>query len=133
MSSPILSKPIKNRGNNKYYDWIKFGRKKYEGRLYYKIKPDEWDLYIGKTMYFYDQDFPNDKILVKITSLPIFSSFGEAFDHLGSDLIPDRSKREVINMYNKLFHYDDEELVDGITSKMILDNGVVAIGFSIIK
>lgn len=84
-------------------------------------------------MYFYDEDNINDVILVEITSLPIFKNFGEAFDILGSNLIPNRSKREVINMYNDLFHYKDEELVDGVTSKMINKEGVVAIGFKIIS
>ena len=36
-------------------------------------------------------------------------------------------------MYNDLFHYDDEILVDGVTSKMIKEEGVVAIGFKIIS
>lgn len=127
----FLSKPIKN--NPKYFDWIKDESKTYEGRLKYKCNKDEWDLYIGKKMYFYDQDNINDVILVEITSLPIFIDFAEAFDVLGSSLIPNRSRKEVINMYNDLFHYDDEILVDGVTSKMIKEEGVVAIGFKIIS
>lgn len=126
-----LSKPIKN--NPGYFDWIKDESKTYEGRLKYKRDETEWNLYIGKKMYFYDEDNHNDMILVEITSLPIFNDFGEAFDVLGYNLIPNRSKREVINMYNELFHYKDEVLHDGVTSKMINDEGVVAIGFKIIS
>ena len=131
MNISILSKPVRNSGWEKYYDWMKSGQKTYEGRLYSKI--EEWDLYVGKIMYFYDQDFPDNKILVKIRSLPIYCNFDEAFYDLGFRLIPNRTKREVINMYNELFHYNDEKLLDGVTSKMINDHGVVAIGFIIIE
>jgi len=131
MESKILAKPIRNRGNERYFDWIKSGLKTYEGRLCFKI--EEWNLFTGKIMKFYDEDYPQDYILVKIISLTTYDSFEHAFNHLGSKLIPNHSRIEVINMYNKLFHYDDEILIDGITSKMIMDNGVVAIGFIILK
>lgn len=86
-----------------------------------------------KEIHFYDEDNPADDIIVEVTSLPIFKDFGKAFDALGSNLIPNRSKKEVINMYNELFHYEDEVLYDGVTSKMINKEGVVAIGFKIIS
>lgn len=125
-----LSRPIKNKSDDCYFDWIKDGSKTYEGRL--KCKIEDWPLYIGKKIYFYDEDNPTDKILVEVTELPIFKDFGEAFDVLGSSLIPNRSKKEVINMYNQLFHYEDEIIYDGVTSKMITKEGVVAIGFKVI-
>jgi len=129
----ILAKPIKNKPDAPYFDWIKDGSKIYEGRLKYKCNKNEWNLYIGKKMYFYDEDYPMDILLVEITDLPIFTDFAEAFDVLESNLIPNRSRKEIINMYNDLFHYDDEILVDGVTSKMIIKEGVVAIGFKIIS
>jgi ASC-1-like (ASCH) protein len=129
----ILSKPIRNKPENCYFDWIKDGSKTYEGRLKCKCKKSEWNLYIGKKIHFYDEDNPADGLLVEVIELPIFKNFGEAFDVFGSNLIPDRSKREVINMYNELFHYEDEILYGGITSKMIDKEGVVAIGFKIIS
>lgn len=129
----ILSKPIKNNPDNCYFDWIKNGPKTYEGRLKYKCEKNEWDLYIGKEIHFYDEDNPTDGIIVEVTDLPTFKNFGEAFDLLGSRLIPNRSRREVVNMYNDLFHYKDEILYDDITSKMINKEGVVAIGFKIIS
>jgi len=133
MHKNILSKPIKNKSDQCYFDWIKIGHKEYEGRLKNKIDETEWNLYVGKRMYFYDEDYPEDMLLVEIIELPTFNDFAEAFDVLGSKLIPDRSRRNVINMYNDLFHYDDEELFDGVTSKMIRDIGVVAIKFKIIS
>jgi ASC-1-like (ASCH) protein len=129
----FLAKPIKNKPDAPYFDWIKDGSKTYEGRLKYKCKKTEWNLYIGKKMYFYDEDNMNDVILIEITSLPIFTDFAEAFDVLEFSLIPNKSRKEVINMYNDLFHYDDEILIDGVTSKMIIKEGVVAIGFKIIS
>jgi len=65
--------------------------------------------------------------------LLIFNNFGEAFDVLGFSLKPNRNKSEVINMYNQLFHYENEILYNGITSKMINKEGTVAIGFKIIS
>lgn len=133
MIEAILCKSIKNKPDNCYFDWIKDGSKTYEGRLKYKRDETEWNLYIGKKMYFYDEDNSDDMILIEITELLIFKNFEEAFDVLGSNLIPNRSKREIINMYNDLFHYEYEELYDGISSKMINDEEVVAIGFKIIS
>ena len=127
----ILSRPIKNRENNNYFGWIKNGSKTYEGRL--KSKIEDWDLYVGKRIHFYDEDDCTDEILVEVTELLVFDNFGKAFDALGSNLIPNRLKPEVINMYNELFHYDKEILYDGITSRMINNKGVVAIGFKILQ
>lgn len=127
----ILSKPIRNHPEEPYLDWIKSGVKTYEGRL--KCKIQEWTLYIGKKICFYDEDDTTDWVLVEVIDLPTFNNFGEAFDELGETLIPNRTKREVINMYNDLFHYKDEILYDGVTSKMINKKCVVAIGFKIIS
>jgi ASC-1-like (ASCH) protein len=126
----ILRKPIQNRVNTPYLDRIKYGDKQFEGRLLTKFK--EWKLMIGKQMIFYDQDHHDSWVLIKITSLLIFPDFGVAFDTLGSKLIPGKNKSEVITIYNDLFHYDIEKIIQGETSKMINDIGVVAIGFDIL-
>jgi ASC-1-like (ASCH) protein len=110
---------------------IKSKEKMYEGRLVTKI--DEWNLEGGSRIKFYDEDNVESWVLVEVTELLIFDSFGSAFAWLGSKLIPgETSKDEVIDLYNELFHYPDEELVKGKTSKMILDNGAMAIGFKIV-
>lgn len=131
MAEVILEKPIQNPKETPYLDWIKSGKKKFEGRLMMKIK--EWNLEIGKKIKFYDQDDKTSFVIVEVTGLPIFTSFETAFDALGETLIPERTREEVIEMYNNLFHYPDEILEPGKSSKMILDNGVVAIGFNLIK
>lgn len=129
MATPFISKSIQNPQNSPYLDWIKFEEKQFEGRL--KTKIEEWDLKIGRRIKFYDEANPDSWVLVTITSLPTFPDFGTAFDTLGSKLIPGRTRDEVISLYNSLFHYPDEVLEKGKPSKMIQDNGVVAIGFKI--
>ena len=131
MAEVILEKPIQNPKENPYLDWIKSGEKKYEGRLMTKIK--ESNLEIGKKIKFYDQDKKASFVIVEVTSLPTFTSFETAFCDLGESLIPKRTTEEVIKMYNDLFHYPDEILEPGKSSKMILDNGVVVIGFNLIE
>jgi ASC-1-like (ASCH) protein len=127
----LLEKSIKNKSEQPYLDWIKSGKKRYEGRLQTKIL--EWGLFIGKTIKFYDEDDHHSYVMCKIIDLQTFDNFGLAFDMLGSELIPERTRNEVVNMYNDIFHYDDEILNQNITSKMISDNGVVAIGLEIIE
>jgi hypothetical protein len=127
----IIEKPIQNPKESPYLDWIKSGIKKFEGRLKSKIR--EWNLEIRKEIKFYDQDNPNSFVIVRITSLKVFSDFGVAFDALGDDLIPGRTREEVIELYNRLNHYPNEVLITGIPSRMIQENGVVTIGFEIIS
>lgn len=110
-----LEKPIQSP----YLDWIKSGQKTFEGRL--KSKIDEWNLKIGMKIKFYDQDNKSLYVIVQVTSLLIFSDFGEAYDNLKDKLIPFKSRDEVIDLYNGLFD-----------SKMIKDIGVVCIGFKVV-
>lgn len=137
MQSTLCVKPIQNKSDAQYLRWIMEGIKKYEGRLKTKISETEWGLFIGKEIKFFDMDYPDRWVIIKVSELLIFSNFGEAFDALGEKLIPYRTKNEVIDMYNKLFHYPDESLdilsENHMSSKMIMDNGVVAIGLSIIS
>ena len=67
------------------------------------------------------------------TSLPVFPDFETAYASLGDRLIPNSNKRKVVNMYNTLFHYPNETLIDGVTSNLIRDTGVVAIGFRLLS
>ncbi len=122
-----LSKSIQNRGHDKYLDWIISGDKIYEGRLQSKIV--EWDLKIGDLIHLYNQDNNDNWVIIQVIELLKFDDFDKAFLSLGNKLIPNKTSNEVINMYNILFYYHDEVLEDSVTSKMIADNKVVAIGF----
>lgn len=126
----FIEKPIQNPKNSPYLDWIKSGKKKYEGRLKTKIK--EWNLEIGMKIKFYDQNDKSSFVITEVISLLIFNDFGEAFDNLKGELIPEKSKEEVISLYNELFHYDDEVIEPGVISKMIKDIGVICIGLKVI-
>jgi len=131
----MLTKSIQNR-NHKYYDWIVDGRKTAEGRLANKV--GLWRLHVGKLIVLHDEDHRERSATVRVTDLPVYADFGAAYDALGARLIPDDklfgapTRAEVINMYNELFHYDDEQLVSGVTSRMIADHGVVAICFEVV-
>lgn len=126
----MISKPIQNHPNAPYLDWIKSGIKKYEGRL--KSKIIEWNLSIGSHIKFYDQNNPSSWVEVIITSFPTFNDFGEAHDRLGNQLLP-VPRSDVVTLYNGLFHYPNEHAFSNeFASQMIIDNGVVAIGFDLI-
>lgn len=112
---------IQNPPDSPYLDQMKLGTKKYEGRLATKIK--EWDLFIGKEMKFVDGNNPNSWILIRVTELLQFNDFGEAFDALGSELIPNKTKTEVVELYANLFCKSESEI------RII---GVVAIGIEVI-
>ena len=121
---------LKKELQTQHLNTIKEGRKKYEGRLADKI--DEWNLYIGKLIKFFDPNEPESWVLVRVTDLLIFSDFGEAFDELGKDLIPNQTRNGVIKLYNKIYKYPDEKLIAGKSSKMIKDKRVVAIKLKVI-
>jgi hypothetical protein len=121
---------ILNTPESPCLDWLKNGKKKFEGRLMTKI--DEWKLFIGKEIKFYDRDNPNSYIICQITNMPCFDDFGIAFDSLGDKLIPSKTRYEVINFYNKIFHDEDEVLVDGVASQKIGRVGVVAIELNVL-
>ncbi len=126
-----IRKEIQNPVESPYLDWIKMGNKIYEGRL--KIKISKWCLSVGSRIQFYDKKNQDSYVLCEITSLKIFNDFGEAFDLLGEELIPNNTREQVIKLYNELFHYDDE-IIENIvdSSRMIIDNGVVAIGLKVL-
>lgn len=126
----LLAKSIQNHPDAPCLDWLKSEVKVYEGRLFTKIK--EWNLFVGKRMKFFDQDNAGSYIICEITGLLEFRDFATAFDTLGDKLVPGKTKSEVIDMYNKFFRHSTEILVPEITSKMILDAGVVAIGLKIL-
>lgn len=126
----MISKAIQNHPDAPYLDWIKSGIKKYEGRL--KSKIIEWDLSIGSHIKFYDQNNPESWVEVIVTSLSTFNDFGEAHDSLGNQLLP-VPRSDVVSLYNGLFHYSNVTTISNeFASQMIIDNGVVAIGFDLI-
>ena len=110
---------IQNPSNSPFLDWIKNKDKMYEGRL--KIKIKEWNLCIGKEIIFFDQLNPDSWAWVRVTSLHTFGDFGEAFDVLGSKLIPDRTRDQVVGLYDGLFG-----------EVAIKAHGVVVIGFELV-
>lgn len=111
---------ILNEPNYPWLDWIIAGKKTYEGRLAAKI--EEWQLEVGKVLTFGDGV---KTVKVEVTSLKRFDSFGDAYNDLGSLLVPiiDITPEEVKRIYSKF--YSDEAIKDA--------NDVVCIGFDIYK
>ncbi|HLX54937.1 MAG TPA: hypothetical protein VKR58_13410 [Aquella sp.] len=124
------SHSIQNPKKTPYLDWIKQGKKKYEGRL--SSKKEECKLFVSKQIKFHDQNKPDSYIICEITELLDFEDFGKAYDVLGDMLIPNSNKNEVIRMYNKIFDPNNyDKLNDGVTSDQI--KCVVAIGIKVIE
>lgn len=75
-----------------------------------------------------------ETVTVIITELLLFEVFGQAYDVLGDKLIPGSNRNEVITLYNNLFHYQGEDvtILNNNTSRMISEQGVVAIGIRVI-
>lgn len=126
MSDQYIEKELQDE----YLEQIKLGKKTYEGRL--KSKIQEWKLKIGSRIKFYDKHNINSWALVEVVSLQCYNDFGKAYDALGEELIPRKSKNEVIKLYNEIYHYLDEKIDDISESQMIINNGVVAIGVNVI-
>lgn len=128
----ILDISVQNPDSNPWLTWIYNGVKKYEGRLQNKIK--DWDLYIGKLVRFYDPKRPSYWVIVRITSLKLFDTFGAAFHELGQELVPGNwTCGQVVDLYNIFYPYDKKYKGPGRTSDYIREHGVVAIGFDIVE
>lgn len=120
---------IQNQNENPYLDWIKSGTKTYEGRTLNKIK--DWGLFVGKQIKFFDKKNIDSYVICEVTELLHFDDFGQAFDALGEKLIPNRTRNEVIRLYNG-FYEPNNKYEDGITSDFIKGLKVVAIGVKVI-
>lgn len=112
MLAKVVSQP--------YLDQIRSGRKTYEGRLASKI--DEWGLELGQFIKFYDEHNSDISVVVKVISLTKFPDFGTAFDEFGDKLIPDKTRNEVVQIYNDIYSPD-----------LIRDIGVVIIDLELIQ
>ena len=142
MEHELLQKEI----DGKWLKLIKSGDKIYEGRLRNKV--EEWALCKGKIIKFVDNFNHDDSVIVVVEDLLLFSNFGEAYDQLGDQLIPNGSfilsfspqgeekdnsnKKDVIDLYNGIYKYENEELKSGITSNRIRDEKVVCIKMKVL-
>lgn len=110
---------MSNDGRVRWLDLIASGIKMYEGRTAEKI--DTWDLFVGKDMVFYDDR--GLEVTVEIVSLPVFKSFGDAYDALGDELVPVESidRKSVEELYRE---YNTDTDVNKY--------GVVAIGVKVL-
>lgn len=118
MTAIIEVKNIQNPPESPWLDFIRDGLKKYEGRLnsgYWK------DLKMGDRIYLTDGKYT---CLVVVKEKLLFKNFSEAFDQLGSLLVPieNITREDVANLYRKYF---TDELVD--------KHGVVAVGIDVIE
>ncbi len=78
-----MRKNLQNSPESPWFDWIASGVKKFEGRLH----KDEWaTLEVDDLITFVSPD--GRELTCKVVSLPRFSSFVEAFEKLGAELVP---------------------------------------------
>lgn len=119
--SGMLTKDIQNPANTPFFDWVKAGRKTYEGRLGDKIKI--WNLNIGGIIKFYEKGNIDNWVIVKITNLFTFKDFGMAYDFLGVQLMPELTREQVVEVYKEVFKN---------SLGTLKKHGVVAIGIEIL-
>lgn len=108
-----LVKSLQNPPESPWFDWIKDGTKNYEGRL---LKDDWATLKTDDLIIFVCPE--KRELTVRVINQFHFKSFGEAYDALGSQLIPIPGvcTEDVIKIYGKYFKDED-----------ILKYGVVAV------
>lgn len=105
---------IQNPTDTPWLDWIDIGLKKYEGRL----NREKWAMMrVGDLIEFVDPN--NKRVLTCITDLKYYRDFEQAYDDLGSLLVPKETvtSMEVGELYSQYFTETD-----------IKKYGVIAIG-----
>jgi len=112
---------IQNPKDTPWLNWIKDGIKKYEGRV---PKPTGiWSkIQIGDYITFSSSD--GQTVKTQITKIKKFHDFGEAFQTLGSKLVPVKNitVEEVKKLYKRYF-----------PNEVITQYGVIAIKLKIIN
>lgn len=101
-----IRKSLQNPPESPWFDWICEGKKKFEGRL----KKDDWaSLSINDHVTFVCPE--GRELITRVLDLPTFDTFGDAFDALGSELVPvpGVDTADVINIYGK--YYKNEDVV----------------------
>ena len=82
-------------------------------------KIDEWHIFKGKILVFVDKSKPTDWVIVRITSLKLFDDFGKMYDIYGELMLPNKTKRNAVDMYCSMY-------------PNLKYHGALAIGFEII-
>lgn len=100
-----MRKSLQNPPQSPWFDWIQGGVKRYEGRLF---KGDWAALKTGDTIVFVCP--LNRELSCTVVGLLRFSSFREAFEVLGSELvpIPGVNSEQVASIYREF--YSDAEV-----------------------
>lgn len=95
----IWNKSIQNNSSIPWLDWIECGIKKYEGRL---LRGDWKEMKINDEINFVAE---NKILKTRIIDLIVFENFSDAFDRLGSNLVPicGITSFEVTEIYSKIF------------------------------
>lgn len=105
MSTAVkMRKSLQNPPESPWFDWIAAGVKKYEGRL---LKDDWATLQVDDLITFVSPD--GRELTCKVVSLPRFSSFVEAFERLGAELVPvpGANSAKVASLYGQ--YYSEEQ------------------------
>ncbi len=100
-----LRKSLENPPESPWFDWIADGIKKYEGRL---LKDDWATLEVGDLITFINPD--GRELTCRVISLPRFSSFVEAFEALGPELVPvpNVDNNKVRALYSKFYSQEQQ-------------------------
>lgn len=107
-------KPISNSKDSPWLDWIISGDKKYEGRL----NRGFWaQVSIDDSFYLVND---NLIVFVKVIDKLHYANFSNAFDQLGSELVPinNISNEQVRQIYNDIYSSDEIEQYGVVAIKL---------------
>jgi len=105
MAGPIR-KHICNNPPFPWLDWIIDGQKEYEGRLF---RGDWATMIIGQKIEFYDDH--GKCFAVRVDGIKRFKDFDQAYNALGSKLIPDLGVYTTANqLYTQLVGFRQEDI-----------------------
>lgn len=89
-------------------------RKKFEGRS--GSKRLEWKLAEQPVIKFYDKDNPTRYAICKTVGFILYTDPGQAFDYLGSNLMPGRTREQVVEFYYKTLQLEEDIKTNGFTA-----------------
>ena len=96
---------------NYWFQYIRDGSKKYEGRVYDEKRQK---IQINDSIIFTNEH--NHKIIRVVKNIHLFSSFEEMIDNLGLNLLlPEvSSKEEALSIYNSIPLYESKSKIYGV-------------------
>ena len=107
MNSSESSKNFSFKIDEKYFDYIKNGKKTVEGRI---LKDRYKNVNTGNVIEFINSGNEKERVFCKVTNIEMFDNFTQMINKVGVEkLLPNiSSEEEGINIYNSFGNYKKE-------------------------